>query len=220
MQHTPSFPALANTKLSVKTVEILDRVKSVFAEKGFDGASMQDLARAADMSAGNFYRYFPSKYAIIEAMVARDLEEVEASFAEIMQSPSPRAALLEGLRQHVIEVQENKDGPLWAEIEAAAGRWPEICKISDRMAEGVRSHLVRVFARIAGIGENEAAARFMSHAEMIIVLVKGAAMTACGGLHIIANPVNREAFNDLVVDLADKLIDRIVAEAAIPHEKA
>ena len=55
--------------------DILERIKAVFAEKGFDGASMQDLARSAGMSAGNFYRYFPSKDAIIAAMVERDLAD-------------------------------------------------------------------------------------------------------------------------------------------------
>ena len=49
--------------------EILDRIRSIFAEKGFDGASMQELARAAGMSVGNFYRYFPSKSAIVEALI-------------------------------------------------------------------------------------------------------------------------------------------------------
>ena len=45
--------------------EILASIRQAFAEKGFDGASMQDLARAAGMSVGNFYRYFPSKAAIV-----------------------------------------------------------------------------------------------------------------------------------------------------------
>ena len=42
-----------------RTLDILALVRVAFAEKGFDGASMQDLARAAGMSVGNFYRYFP-----------------------------------------------------------------------------------------------------------------------------------------------------------------
>ena len=42
-----------------RSVEILALVRQAFVEKGFDGASMQDLARSAGMSVGNFYRYFP-----------------------------------------------------------------------------------------------------------------------------------------------------------------
>lgn len=40
---------------------------------------MQDLARAAGMSVGNFYRYFPSKAAIVQAMCGYDLAEIGAS---------------------------------------------------------------------------------------------------------------------------------------------
>ena len=50
-----------------RSVEILEGVRRAFSEKGFDGASMQDLARACGMSVGNFYRYFPSKAAIVAA---------------------------------------------------------------------------------------------------------------------------------------------------------
>ena len=50
---------------------------------------MQDLARAAGMSVGNFYRYFPSKAAIVEQLIAHDLAEMEGHFAEIMTSPFP-----------------------------------------------------------------------------------------------------------------------------------
>ncbi len=38
---------------------ILAQARAAFVEKGFDGASMQDLARAAGMSAGNFYSLLP-----------------------------------------------------------------------------------------------------------------------------------------------------------------
>ena len=70
---------------SQRALDILDQVKSVFALNGFDGTSMQDLAQATQMSVGNFYRYFPSKDAIITALVKRDLEEIEAVF-EAVQS--------------------------------------------------------------------------------------------------------------------------------------
>ena len=76
-----------------RTALILESVKRAFAEKGFDGASMQDLARAAGMSAGNFYRYFPSKDAIVSAMIMRDLAEVKADFACLLASPDPAEAL-------------------------------------------------------------------------------------------------------------------------------
>ena len=73
------MPDTLNTPDS-RSLEILVSIRSVFEQKGFDGASMQDLARAAEMSVGNFYRYFASKDAIIAAMVEHDLQDVAQMF--------------------------------------------------------------------------------------------------------------------------------------------
>src|SRR3712207_1323475 len=81
--------------------ELLSHARAAFVEKGFDGASMQDLARAAGMSAGNFYRYFPSKAAIVEALIERDLLEIEDAFQAILASPDPLAALKAALREQM-----------------------------------------------------------------------------------------------------------------------
>ena len=85
-----------------RTADILSRVRIAFAENGFDGTSMQDLARAAGMSAGNFYRYFPSKAAIVEALIAHDLAGMDADFLTVLQSPSPLEALRALMQRRLI----------------------------------------------------------------------------------------------------------------------
>ena len=103
-----------------RTTAILAGAKSAFAQKGFDGASMQDLARAAGMSAGNFYRYFPSKNAIVAAMIDVDLAGVKQDFEVIVTSADPAQALFDTMC-HRIDTLDCDDGPLWAEIDAALG---------------------------------------------------------------------------------------------------
>ena len=76
-----------------RSAEILASVRSAFAAKGFDGASMQDLARAAGMSVGNFYRYFPSKAAIVEDLVME--------FDEGPADPAPGLAQLRSLQRSI-----------------------------------------------------------------------------------------------------------------------
>jgi AcrR family transcriptional regulator len=161
-----------------RAAEILERVKGVFAAKGFDGASMQDLARAAGMSAGNFYRYFPSKAAIVEAMIVLDLARIEADFAEIMRADSPRAALRATIWRHISE-GARKDHPLWTEIEAAAARRPEIAAIRGRINAAIKDYLLRACARIADVTEAEARARFDTEADLLMLLGRGAAIDAC-----------------------------------------
>ena len=44
---------------------------------------MQHVAEEAEMSAGNLYRYFPSKEAIVEGLCALDQEGRAGAFAEL-----------------------------------------------------------------------------------------------------------------------------------------
>ena len=94
---TPSVPHPA---ADARSHEILASIRQAFAEKGFDGASMQDLARAAGMSVGNFYRYFPSKAAIVQAMCGYDLAEIQGEFAEIQTSDTPMICLRDRILTH------------------------------------------------------------------------------------------------------------------------
>lgn len=156
----------------VRSVEILDSIKVIFANKGFDGASMQDLARAAKMSAGNFYRYFPSKNAIIEALIEREIAMVREEFGAVIRSPDPRAAFASIVRERVAS-DDVCDGSIWAEIEASAARRPEIAVLLGRMEAEVTRNLLAVFSRIAALSEAEAGRRFGAHARFIVLLVQG-----------------------------------------------
>lgn len=197
--------------------EILESVRGVFAQRGFDGASMQDLARGAGMSAGNFYRYFSSKDAIIEAMVAQDLARVQAEFAAIMESPDPREAFRRVIRDRVRSIAVDSDGPLWAEIEAASSRRAEIAEISHRMHETVILHVSRVLARIAGLPDADAH-RFAPHATLVFMLVKGVAIHGCGhSVRVAQGSPSGSASPEveaLVLRTIDHVISDVVASAA------
>ena len=162
-----------------RTTEILAGAKRAFAEKGFDGASMQDLARAAGMSAGNFYRYFPSKNAIVAAMIASDLAGVKLDFEIIQTSADPARALFETFC-HRIDNLDCADGPLWAEIDAAALRRPEIGQVVEKMELEIGQFLVMVFSRISGLSLADAAQEFTGHAAFLVMLFKGASQRLSG----------------------------------------
>lgn len=156
---------------------ILDSVKATFAAKGFDGASMQDLAQGAGMSAGNFYRYFRSKSALVEAMVEREIDCVRRRFAEVQEAGDPRAAFRALVQERL--APDDLHGRLWAEIEAAAARRPEFATLIARMEGEVARNLLAVFARIAGVPAAEAEARYAAHARLLLLLVQGVSMR-CG----------------------------------------
>lgn len=158
--------------VDLRAQEILERIRPVVSAKGFEGSSMQDLAQAAGMSAGNFYRYFPSKAALIEALIQRDLEDSERSFDRIRRSDEPRKVM----RELIMERASGADcetGQLWAEVEAAAGRRPEIAALLQRLEAMVLANILEVLARLAGIPQAEAERRFLGHARLIHLLVHG-----------------------------------------------
>lgn len=59
----------------------------VFAEKGIDAATIQDIAEAADVGRGSFYNFFETKEGLVAALVA-DLDELIVSRAVEGLAPS------------------------------------------------------------------------------------------------------------------------------------
>jgi len=187
-----------------RAVEILEGVRLAFAEKGFDGASMQDLARACGMSVGNFYRYFPSKAAIVAALVTRDLAEVESGFRFIIESPDPMAALRAELRNRIVEDQCQSDGQLWAEMAAASMRKPEIAEITQQMEAEICVYLLTVFAQVLGIDLQVSRQRFGAHARMLVMMIKASAMNPS------RDPAEREQLTELTIRTVNRILDEVV----------
>lgn len=199
MPESPSLPVLND-----RGAEILTLIRSAFAEKGFDGASMQDLARAAGMSVGNFYRYFPSKDAIIAAMAAYDMAEMEEDFAALQVSDDPLALIRQKIRYKISDACSDH-GRLWSEITAAAQRRPEVAQISCGVEDVVARNLVQVFARLAGVPAESAQDRFGVQVRFIILLVKAAAMRH-------ASQPDPEV-EDLVLKTIDDMMTDIISAA-------
>ncbi|MBL4927569.1 TetR/AcrR family transcriptional regulator [Fuscibacter oryzae] len=189
---------------------ILQSVRSAFAEKGFDGASMQDLARAAGMSAANFYRYFPSKAAIVDALISHDLMVIQQDFGQIITAPHPVQALRSLLGRRIPEHQSCEDGALWAEITAAAQRKPDIWASAGRMESQIRDYMLGVFVAETGWPREKVAEVFSAHAAFIIVLFKSASMAATMPAEI------RGAMTDMIL----ATIDRTLGEVSSARLKA
>lgn len=204
-----SLPTIANSPLSAEERghEILFSIRRTFAEKGFDGASMQDLARAAGMSVGNFYRYFPSKAAIVTAMCSLDLAEIQGEFSDIQMSGEPMTCLRAKILSHFTE-DSQKDGQLWAEITAAAIRKPEIGAAARQMEETITSLLATIFAHVTKRNITDARQRYEGQCQMLVMLVKAMAMrtSQCGP----ASP----ALAEQVVRVIDGLLSEISNDKA------
>jgi AcrR family transcriptional regulator len=73
---------VAREKDEAKRLSILASAKRLFAERGFHGVSVSDLAQEVDLPVGSIYTYFESK----EAIVATVIEEGWAAFIASLEA--------------------------------------------------------------------------------------------------------------------------------------
>ena len=77
----PNTNHLVSDEGNSKRRQILDGARKVFMNLGFDGASMNEIARSAGVSKGTLYVYFADKSRLFEAIVeAEALEQGQAVF--------------------------------------------------------------------------------------------------------------------------------------------
>lgn len=140
------------TKLSSRREEILDAAQKVFIRKGFDLATVHDVASECGMSAGNIYRYFASKAAIIAGLIERDRHDVAAKFALLAQAPD-QVEGFEMLGREYFKKEAVQDAPLTLEIWAAASRSPEVQAQCVTMESTIRKHFLEFLARADAEGK-------------------------------------------------------------------
>lgn len=75
---------------------ILDAALRLFGREGYEETSVAELARAAEVSKGLVYHYFDTKRDVLEAVMARGTERLEAALARdgTGRAPAAPAALV------------------------------------------------------------------------------------------------------------------------------
>ncbi|WP_269306203.1 TetR/AcrR family transcriptional regulator [Aeromicrobium sp. HA] len=65
-----------------------------FAELGYDRATTAGICRAAGISSGTFFHYFPSKLDVLVAVLTTELESLRESLEQVAREASGLAAVL------------------------------------------------------------------------------------------------------------------------------
>ena len=81
---------------------LLAAAKTAFAEHGVS-ASLEDIARDAGVGIGTLYRHFPTRQALLEAVLRDYLEALRAKATNLLTSPSPVDGLAAWLRFVVVQ---------------------------------------------------------------------------------------------------------------------
>ena len=153
---TPRGPIRINLEARAATAEqqrtrtrerLLDAAETVVAEKGAEAASIEDFVKAAGVSRGTFYNYFPTATDLLHALntrVAADLDRDLDRIGGAIEDPVARlAATLHTVLCAYI------DDPVrgWIAVQLAASRAPRQHAFEARFAgiyqEGVACGVFR-----------------------------------------------------------------------------
>jgi AcrR family transcriptional regulator len=123
---------------------LLEAANAVFSAGGPE-ASLEAVARAADVGIGTLYRHFPTREALFEAVYRREVRQLADLAEQLKQEPNPIEALRHWMRSNVKFVATKKG--MSAALALAAYKNPELFSFSfDRLKEAVRGLLVRAIA--------------------------------------------------------------------------
>ena len=70
---------------------ILEAATRIFGERGYAGATTNDIAELAGVSIGSLYQYFPNKDALIGALQSHHKHEIAAAVKTVLDAASDRS---------------------------------------------------------------------------------------------------------------------------------
>jgi TetR/AcrR family transcriptional regulator, repressor for uid operon len=155
-----------------RRAHILECAERAFVRYGFHAATMTQVADEAGMSAGNLYRYFPSKEAIVEGLCLADQVRRSENFAALAGADDLRAAMRAALKEHVLGCPAAK-AQMIVEIWAESGRNPRVAEVTRQLDRDVIEGLAELFdlAKARGVAPLAVDSRFA--ARLLYSLVAG-----------------------------------------------
>jgi AcrR family transcriptional regulator len=93
-----------------RVAEVLEAAAQVIGERGYEGATMTEIAERAGASIGALYQYFPNKEAIAQALRRKLAEEMRSRWAPLAQEGAGLGVedLVERILGVLIDFMENR----------------------------------------------------------------------------------------------------------------
>jgi AcrR family transcriptional regulator len=137
-------PRQERSKATVDT--ILAATARVLVKKGFDGLTTNAVAEQAGVSIGSLYQYFPSKEALVAALIEQHIDEMNSAIlseltrvAQLPMAQAVRAVIELTIRAHSIEPELHRVLTEQVPRVGRLARLAEADTICRRMVAGVLS---------------------------------------------------------------------------------
>jgi AcrR family transcriptional regulator len=142
------MPRISEEARAARRAQILDAARETFAARGFRQTSMDDILRAAGVSAGGAYRYFASKDEIMAAIAADALAPITDAIEQISAMP-PELTPDQATRRLALLLDEVAEGPgrlalmVWGEAQSD----PAIAALAQAEAGRIRTAVTGMVVR-------------------------------------------------------------------------
>lgn len=161
-------------KQRAKKKQIIAAAIRCFVEKGFHATSTAEICKAARMSPGNLFHYYPTKNAIIEAIALQD----QADFATLLQIEQVTDSTIETVITIMTRLIQLYNEPTYArlslEIIAEASRNPAINNTFIENEKIVRQRLVDILRHGVSNGQIDPELSIENTASWLMTIADGA----------------------------------------------
>ncbi len=165
--------------------KILAAAAACFAEKGYAGCGVADIAARAECSQGNLYVHFKNKEELFRTMIEDEHRQGVAKIARFLDSPPYLRGILDILKDCIRDVGFPVDHRLWTEILAVVARDASLRTAFLESDRAMRAAFVDLLTKAAQAGEIDATLDFDSVSIWLYALVDG----------LIARAADEEAFD-------------------------
>jgi len=140
-----------------KYSQVLEGARAVFMKDGFEGASVDDIARAAEVSKATLYKYFPDKQILFIEVAQVECEHLARSVLENIDLSAPPREVLMQTGRHFLNFLTSKIGlQIYRICVAESQRFPEIGQGFFESGPAVmRAEMAVYFDRACARGELE-----------------------------------------------------------------
>jgi AcrR family transcriptional regulator len=172
-------PRVSAEHLAARRQQILDAARACFARDGFHQTSMQDVIRAANLSVGAVYRYFPSKNDLITAIAEEIIDELSTVFdALATEHPPPSIVTVMTRATDFALANSGPDGVLRMAIQiwSESLRDPALAVVVSRVYRRLRDVMVTFAERAIAAGSLPADADPLAVGSVLFALMPGYAV--------------------------------------------
>jgi AcrR family transcriptional regulator len=139
-------------KHEAKRRAILDAAAGCFAEKGFEKTTTAEICRAAGISTGSLFHYFPNKRAIFVGIFEQDGDETAELLAAADRIEGPWEAIVHVVGSMAAQVQLPFAVKLILEVAAQCARDDEFAELIQANDRVLRDGLVVLVRRAVDAG--------------------------------------------------------------------